>query len=433
MFDTAQLTTTRQKRLDPMSKPIKNGLTTTIVHRDRRVGTEYGAMRAPISVSSQYGFDKVETLIGVFQGTVKGSFSYSRQATPTNAMLEAKINELEGGVGTICFATGMAAVTAVFLSLLKAGDHVISSLHIFGNTNSLLDTLKQFGIEVSMVDMSSTCAVADALKPTTKMVFTETIANPGTQIADLANIGAFCKEQDLVYVVDNTITSPALFKPVNAGASLVINSLSKIMSGHGAALGGSVTDTGLYDWSAYPNIADSYRKVPATQQGLLQIRKKALRDMGASLSSEHANQISMGMETLALRVRQSSETAQVLAEYLNTHPAVASVLYPGLEGHPQHELAQELFGSGAWLLSVELKDASQVNPFLNALTIPIKATGLGDARTLVIPMASTIFWEAGPEKRREMGITDGLIRVSIGLEEAEDLLEDFANALALIQ
>ena len=412
-----------------MDKTDKQGITTTIVHRDRRVGVEFGALRSPVHMSAQYGFEKVEDLIGMFQGTKKGAFNYARQATPTSAMLEAKINELEEGVGTVCFATGMAAITAVFLTLLKAGDHIIASQHVFGNTNSLFGTLRQFGILVTMDDLTDAQRVADAITPATRMVFVETIANPGTQIVDLQGIGDICRDKGLVYVVDNTITSPALFKPKRVGATLVINSLTKTLSGHGAALGGAVTDTGLFDWARYPNIADAYRDVAPAQQGLQQIRKKGLRDMGGSLSSEHANQVSIGMETLTLRVRQSSQTAQALAEYLLSHPAVGRVSYPGLPGHPQHARAKELFSANAWLLSFELRDASQTVAFMNDLSIPIKATGLGDTRTLVIPVAATIFWEAGPEKRKEMDIPDGFIRVSVGLEEADDLLADFARCL----
>ncbi|NWK79827.1 cystathionine gamma-synthase family protein [Aquitalea sp. LB_tupeE] len=413
-----------------MSKTDKQGLSTTIVHRDRRAGMEYGALRAPLHNSVQYGLDSVEDLIGIFQGSKKGGFNYARQGTPTTAALEAKITEIERGIGTVCFATGMGAIAAIFLSLLKAGDHIVSSRHVFGNTNSLLGTLRQFGVEVSMVDMASAGSVAAALTPATRMVFVETIANPGTQIADLQGIGQLCQSHGLVYVVDNTITSPALFNPASVGASLVVNSLTKTLAGHGAALGGAVTDTGLFDWSAYPNIADDYRKGAAAQQGLTQIRKKALRDMGASLSSEHANLISIGMETLALRVGHCSNTAQQLAEYLEAHPAVRKVSYPGLPSHPQYQRARELFSGNAWLLSFELYDAAQTNTLLNTLQVPIKATGLGDTRTLVIPVASTIFWEAGPEKRKEMDIPDGMVRVSVGLEEVGDLIADFEQAFA---
>ncbi|HEY4084087.1 MAG TPA: cystathionine gamma-synthase family protein [Burkholderiaceae bacterium] len=409
-----------------MSKP---GLTTSLVHADRKFGAEHGAIHKPVHSSVQYGFEKVEDLIGVFQGTIKGGFNYARQGTPTTAALEARITELEGGIGSICFATGMAAITASFLTLLRAGDHLVASRYVFGNTNSIFGTLRGLGIEVTTVDTSEAAAVEAALQANTRMVFVETIANPGTQIPDLEGIGELCKARGLVYFVDNTITSPALFQPKAVGASLVINSLTKTIAGHGAALGGAVTDTGLFDWSNYPNIFAAYRKGDAAQWGLQQIRKKGLRDMGGALSSEHAHQIAVGSETLSLRVRHSSDSALTLAEFLEAHPAVARVHYPGLDSHPQHARAQDLFRAGSWLLAFELRDPARMNKVINALQLPIKATGLGDTRTLIIPVASTIFWEAGPEIRAQMGIGDGMVRLSVGLEEIDDLVADFAQAL----
>lgn len=408
------------------------GFTTSIVQADRIAGVPHGGVHQAIHTSTQFGFEKVEDLIGVFQGTVKGSFNYARQGTPTTAALESKITQLERGCGTVCFSTGMGAVAAVFLTLLKAGDHLVSSRYVFGNTNSLLGTLRDLGIEVTLVEPTSQAAVAFALRPNTRMVFVETIANPGTQIPDLPAIGELCRDAGVLYVVDNTVTSPALFTPRNVGASLVINSLSKTLGGHGAALGGSVTDTGIFDWSRYPNIFNSYRRGDSTYWGLQQIRKKGLRDMGASLSSQQAHQIAIGMETLALRVQRSSATAMELARYLREHPGVAAVHYPGLEEHPQFERARQWFGACSWLLSFDLRDVGTMASVLNALKIPIKATGLGDTRTLLIPVAPTIFWEAGAETRRDMRIADGMIRVSVGLEDATDLLEDFEQALTKV-
>jgi len=404
--------------------------TTEIVHSDREVGVEHGGIHKPIHSSVQYGFERVEDLIGVFQGTLKNSFSYARQGTPTTAALEAKVTRMEQGVGSVCFASGMAAISAVLLTLLRSGDHLVSSRHVFGNTNSLLDTLGEFGVEVSKVDATSVDQVAAALTPATRMVFVETIANPGTQVADLEAIGALCRERGLLYVVDNTITSPVLFRPKTVDAGLVINSLSKSIGGHGAALGGAVTDTGVFDWQAYPRIAASYRKGDPRAWGLMQVRKKGLRDMGGSLSSEQAHQISVGSDTLALRMAQTSATALVLARHLEGHPAVAKVHYPMLASHPQHALAARLFSAGSWLLAFELRDASRCLPVLDRLRLPIKATGLGDTRSLVIPVAPTIFWEAGAQVRAEMGIADGLVRVSVGLEDAADLIADFEQALA---
>lgn len=415
---------------DPKKSPLTEGMSTQIVHGDRRFGVEHGGIHKPIHTSVQYGFDKVEDLIGVFQGTVKGGFNYARQGTPTTAALEAKITRMEDGVGSICFATGMGAITAIMLTLLKAGDHVVASKYIFGNTNSLFGTLRDFGVLITLVDTCDAARVQVALQANTRMVFVETIANPGTQVPDLVAIGQLCQSRGVLYVVDNTVASPAVFKPKTVGASLVVNSLTKTIAGHGTALGGAVTDTGLFDWSGYPNISEAYRKGDSAAWGLTQIRKKGLRDMGAALSSEQAHQITVGAETMMLRVAQCSQSALALAQFLEAHPKVVKVNYPMLPSHPQHSLAKQLFKNGSWLLSFELQDTQAGLDFINRLRLPIAATGLADTRTLIIPVAPTIFWEAGAAVRAEMGIGDGLIRLSVGVEELEDLQADFEQALA---
>lgn len=405
-------------------------LRTDNVHVDRRFGVEHGGLHKPIHTSVQYGFERVEDLIGAFQGRYSGGYQYARQGTPTTAALEAKISALEGGVGTVCFATGMGAIAATFFSLLRAGDHLVTSRYLFGNTNSLISTLEGFGVTVDKVDACSVQAVAAVIRPQTRMVFVETVANPRTQIADLQGISQLCREQGLLYVVDNTITSPALFRPGAVGAGLVINSLTKTIAGHGEALGGAVTDTGLFDWAAYPNLFDAYRKGDPQSWGLLQLRKKGLRDIGAAMCSDQAHRISIGSETLALRIKQASETALHLATWLEQHPKVAAVYYPGLPSHPEYARAKKLFAAGSWLLSFELRDPTSMIDVLNRLTLAVKSTGLGDTRTLIIPVAPTIFWEAGAQTRQEMGIAEGLIRVSVGLEDQADLIADFAHALA---
>ncbi|MCA0175452.1 MAG: cystathionine gamma-synthase family protein [Proteobacteria bacterium] len=405
------------------------GFTANLVHADRRGGVMHGGVRKPVHTSVQYGFERVEDLIDVFQGKVKGVHVYTRQSSPTVAALEAKINQMEGGVGTICFATGMAAVTAVFFSLLKAGDHLVCSHFVFGNTNSLCGTLTGLGVQVTRVDPTDAAAVAAAMQPNTRMVFVESLANPGTQIPDFEGIAAICQAHAALFVVDNTVTSPWLFQPGTVGADLVINALSKSIAGHGVAMGGSVTDTGRFDWRGYPHIFAPYRQGDPAQWGLTQVRRKGLRDMGGAMMGQAAHDVATGAETLALRVDHSSATALALAQMLEAHPAVARVCYPGLPSHPQHARAQALFKAGAWLLSFELRDAAQTNAVINRLQLAIPATGLADTRTLVIPVAPTIFWEAGPEVRARMDIADGLVRVSVGLEDAADLLADFSQAL----
>lgn len=413
-----------------MTTPHQPSFTTQIVHADRLGGAEQGAIHKPIHTSVQYGYDKVEDLIAVFQGTAKGGFNYARQGTPTTAALETKITQMEQGLGTIVFSTGMAGICAIFMTLLKAGDHLVASQYVFGNTNSVFGTLADLGIEITTVDVTDAAQVAAAVRPNTRMVFVETIANPGTQIPDLAGIGALCRQHGLLYVVDNTVASPYIFRAATVGAGLVVNSLTKSIGGHGDALGGAVTDTGLFDWNAYPNIFAAYRKGDAKGWGLQQLRKKGLRDLGGTLSSHAAHQLAVGAETLALRMDRTSATALALARWLEQQPAVARVLYPMLESHPQHAQARQHFRAGSWLLSFELRDADQCLAVCNRLQLPIKATGLADTRTLIIPVAHTIFWEAGPAVRATMGIADGMIRLSIGLEEADDLLADFAQALS---
>ena len=406
------------------------GFTTEVVHGDRDFGVEHGGVHKPVHTSVQYGFDTVEELIGVFQGTVKGGYNYARQATPTTAALEAKLTRMEQGVGTVCFATGMGAISALFFTLLRAGDHVVASRFVFGNTNSVFGTLGDFGVNVSKVDPTAVAHVAAALRPETRLVFVESVANPGTQVPDLEAIGALCQARGVLFVVDNTVLSPWLFRPKEVGAGIVVHSLTKTIAGHGNALGGAVIDTGLFDWTNYPNITPGDRKGDPQQWGLTQIRKKGLRDMGAALSSQHAHLISTGVETLALRLAQSSATTLALAQFLEAHPAIAKVHYPMLPSHPQHAQAQKLFKAGSWLMAFELRDADGCLALVNRLQLPIKATGLADNRTLIIPVASTIFWEAGAAVRADMGIADGLVRVSVGLEDCADLLADFAQALA---
>jgi O-acetylhomoserine (thiol)-lyase len=410
-----------------MEQFMTRDITTRILHADRQNPIEHGAVIKPLHVATAYGYATAQELTAVFQGRQSGHV-YGRQGNPTTAALEAKISLMENAVGTVCFATGMAAICAAMMALLKNGDHVIASRFLFGNTASWMSTLGQLGCEVSLVDATDAVHVRQALRPQTRMVFVETVANPRTQVADLEAIGRLCAQHGLVYFVDSTMTTPSLFRPKAVGASLIVHSLSKSISGHGNALGGSISDTGLFDWDRYPNLNPTYRKGPPTAWGLLQIRKKGLRDMGGTLSSEHGHRIAMGAETLALRMACACANARALAEWLQAQPLVAKVHYPGLASHPQHELAKRLFKDFGALLSFETVEG--VDPFalLNALELVIKSSHLGDNRTLALPVAHTIFWEMGAEQRKSMQIADSLIRVSVGIEAQHDLLADFAQA-----
>jgi len=411
-----------------MNEKPQYGFTTTILHSDRQKTIEHGSLHKPIHTSVAFGYKDARQLAAVFQGREPG-YRYGRQGNPTVSALEDKINKMENGYATICFSTGMAAIGAIAHALLRSGDHVVSSAFLFGNTNSLWNTVAAQGVSLSMVDATDVANVEAALTPATRVVFVETIANPRTQVADLARIGELCRERGILYIVDNTMTSPYLFQPKEVGAGLVVNALTKSIAGHGIALGGSLTDTGCYDWKRYPHIADSYKKFPPVQWGMAQIRAKALRDFGGSLGPEAAHHIAVGAETMALRLERECGNALALARMLAADQRVAAVHYPGLESHPQHALAEQLFRAYGSLFSFELRDGIDCFDYLNRLRLAIPASNLGDTRTLVIPVAHTIFYEMGPERRASMGIAESLIRVSVGIEDSADLLDDFRQAL----
>lgn len=411
-----------------MSDTNQYGFTTTILHNDRRKAIEQGSLHKPVHTSVAFGYGDARQLASVFQGKEPG-FRYGRQGNPTVGALEDKITRMEDGFASLCFATGMGAIGALFQALLKAGDHIVSSSFLFGNTNSLWQTVAGQGVDVAFVDATDAAKVEAALKPNTRLVFVETIANPRTQVADLARIGQLCRERGILYVVDNTMTTPYLFRPKAVGAGLVVNSLTKSIGGHGIALGGALTDTGLFDWSAYPNIAQNFRKQPSQAQGMAQLRAKALRDFGAALGPEAAHHIAVGAETLALRMERAGANALALATMLEADERVSAVHYPGLASHPQNGIVKELFRSGGSLLSFELKEGIDCFDYLNRLKLGIPASNLGDTRTLVIPVAHTIFFEMGAERRASMGIAESLIRVSVGIEDTDDLLADFRQAL----
>lgn len=406
------------------------GFTTTILHSDRQKNIEHGSLHKPIHTAVAFGYKDARQLAEVFQGKQPG-FRYGRQGNPTVSALEEKITKMEDGLTTLCFATGMAAIGAIVQGLIRAGDHIVSSSFLFGNTNSLWMTVGAQGANVSMVDATDVANVEAALTPATRLVFVETIANPRTQIADLKRIGELCRARGILYVVDNTMTSPYLFRPKTVGAGLVVNSLTKSIAGHGNALGGALTDTGEYDWSRYPHIADNYKKAAPAQWGIAQIRAKALRDFGASLGPEAAHHIAVGSETMALRQERECRNALALAQMLDADERVAKVYYPGLPSHPEHGIATELFRAYGSLFSFELKDGIDCFDFLNKLKLAVPASNLGDTRTLIIPVSHTIFYEMGPERRAAMGIAESLIRVSVGLEDTEDLLADFTQALSV--
>ena len=406
----------------------KEGFYTSNLHSDRRDNPEHGVLHKAIHPSVAYGYEDARHLAEVFQGKRAG-YNYGRQLNPTVTALQNRITQMEDGLASIAFATGMAAIATTMLSLLRKGDHVVSSMFLFGNTNSFFNTLIRLGIQVTFVDATEARFVEKALQKNTRLVFVETIANPVTQVADLKAIGDLCQTKNLIYCVDNTMTSPYLFSPKKVGASLIVNSLTKYIGGHGNALGGMITDTGLYDWSNFVNILDTYRKEKPSFWGITQIKKKGLRDIGASMSPEAAHHLAVGSETLPMRLDRACANAKTLAEFCDEHTKINHTYYPGLPGHPQHNRANQLFANFGAIFSIDLTDEIDCFDFLNNMDIVIASSNLGDTRTLAIPVAHTIYYEMGTERRASMGIDDSMIRFSVGVEDIEDLLEDFQKAL----
>lgn len=409
----------------------KLALDTKLVHADRKINKpQFGAVHEATNNSVLFEFEDVQDLVDVFQGKKVGHV-YSRSSSSSAVSLQNVLNELDGGVGAVVFATGMAAISSTFLSLLKSGDHIVVSQYLFGNTRSFMATIEGFGISVSYVDVTDIHTVQEACNANTKMIFCETIANPVTQVSDLQGIGDWCESHNILFALDNTMTPSVLLDAKTIKASLLLTSLTKYIGGHGNVLGGVLVDTGLFNWTKYDNIESNYKVEDEQQWGLTQIRKRGLRDMGATLAPQSAHLVSIGLETLTMRLRKICANAQALAKYLSTHKGVEAVYYPGLQQHPQHVRAKALFKRGfGGILSVELSAEIEPYAFLNALSLVISATHLGDTRTLALPAASTIFFENGAQERAKMGISDALIRISVGIEDIEDILADFDQAFA---
>lgn len=414
-----------------MSDILNNkGFATRLVHGDRLINRpQDGAVHQATNNSVLFDFPDIQDLVDIFQGKVPGH-AYSRQSSGSIDALQNMLTALEGGVGTLTFASGMAAITTTFLALLQKGDHLIMSQFVFGNTNSFIGTMQRYGIEISVVDVTDMKNVEAALQDNTRAIYVETIANPVTQVADLLPIGDLCEQHDLVYMVDNTMTPACMFDAKAVKASLLMGSLTKYFAGHGQVLGGAVIDTGLYPWSKYPSIMEGFRQLPENMQGLMQIKKKGLRDMGGCLTSDSAHSISVGMETMTLRLERTCSNAMKLAQYLVQHPKIARVFYPGLENHPQHDKAKHYFSSFGGILSFDLKPEVDCFSFMNKMQLVLNATHLGDTRTLAIPVAHTIYFEMGAEIREKMGISDNMIRLSMGIEDIDDIIADFEQALA---
>jgi O-acetylhomoserine (thiol)-lyase len=415
---------------------------TLAVHAGARPDPVTGARATPIHLTSSFVFQHSDHAAALFNMEQSGHV-YSRLSNPTVSVLEERIAALERGVGAIATASGQAALHLAIATICGAGGHIVASRALYGGSHNLLHyTLRRFGIVTTFVNPGDLNAWKEAIRPSTRLLFGETLGNPGLNVLNTPAIGEIAHEHGLPLLVDSTFTTPYLCRPAESGADLIYHSATKFLCGHGTVLGGLLVDSGRFDWVAsgkFPEITEPYdgfhgmvfAEESTVSPYLLRARREGLRDFGACLSPMNAFQILQGIETLPLRMEKHVSNAVAVAKFLEAHPGVAKVSYPGLPSHPDYALALALLprGCGA-VMSVDLKgDRAAGVRFVEALRVFSHLANVGDARSLVIHPASTTHFRMDAEALQAAGITEGTLRLSIGLEDIHDILDDLNRAL----
>jgi len=418
------------------------GFETLALHAGAGPDPSTGARAVPLHLSTSFVFESAEHAAALFNMERAGHV-YSRISNPTTAVFEERMAALEGGVGAIATASGQAALHLAISTLAGAGCHVVASNALYGGSHNLLHyTLARFGIETTFVDPSDLQAWKSAVRPETRLFFAETLGNPRLKVLDIPVVSELAHAMGLPLLVDATFTPPCLLRPLELGADLVMHSATKFIGGHGTVVGGVLVDGGLFDWEGsgrFPELSEPYKgfhgmvftEESTTSAFLLRARREGLRDFGACMSPHTAWLLLQGLETLSLRMdRHVSNTRQVV-QFLSQHPLVAEVAYPELPTHADHALAQRLLpkGSGA-VFSFDLRGGrAQGKAFIEALRIFSHLANVGDCRSLVIHPASTTHFRMDDAALQSAGIGPGTIRLSIGLEDVQDLLDDLSRGL----
>jgi O-acetylhomoserine (thiol)-lyase len=427
------------------TKPKTHRFDTLSLHAGARPDPATGARATPIYQTSSFVFADTDHAAALFNMERAGHV-YSRLSNPTCAVLEERIAALEGGIGAIATSSGQAALHLAIVTLLSAGAHIVSSRSLYGGSHNLLDyTLPRFGIETTFVDPRDLDAWRRAIRPTTRLLFGETLGNPGLEVLDIPRVAALAHEHGLPLLVDSTFTTPWLARPFEHGADLVFHSATKFLSGHGVVIGGLLVDSGGFDWNGersrdlFPTLTMPYAgfhdmvfaEESSTAAFLLRARREGVRDFGACMAPMTAFQILQGIETLPVRMERHVANTRAIVAFLREHPLVAAIAYPELPDHPDHELAQRLLprGCGA-VFSFNLRGTrEQGRRFIETLRLFSHLANVGDAKSLVIHPASTTHFRMSEEDLQRAGITEGTIRLSIGLEDPADLIEDLSRAL----
>ena len=425
-----------------MKKPKDLKPSTLSLHAGQRPDSDFGARATPIYQSSSFVFPDTETAAGIFN-VERAGHVYSRITNPTNAVLEERISALEGGIGAITTASGQAALVLAITTILEKGSHLIASKSLYGGSHNLLEyTLPRFGIDTTFVDLRKTNDIKKNIKKNTKLVFGETLGNPGLDVLNIPKVSKIAHDNNIPLLVDSTFTTPYLMQPLSLGADLIFHSATKFLSGHGVVIGGLLVDGGKFDWGSSTkfktltepyegfhdmNFVDEYG--PAAY--INRARKEGARDFGACMSPHTAFLVLQGIETLSLRMERHIQNTRSIVDFLNSHQSVKSVCYPELENHPDHKLAKDILpkGCGA-VFTFQLEGNKETGKkFIEQLNLFSHLANVGDAKSLVIHPASTTHHRMSNDALKKAGITESTIRLSVGIEDCDDLIEDLDEAL----
>lgn len=425
-----------------MSPPRYIGFDTMSLHAGQRPDPATGSRAVPIYQTTSYVFEDSDFAASLFDIGRTGHV-YTRISNPTISVVEERMAALEGGVGAVATASGMAAIHLAIATLAGSGNHIVASRALYGGTQNLLAyTLPRFGIHTTFVDPRDLGAFANAITPDTRLLFGETIGNPGGEILDLPAVAALAHDQDIPLVIDATLSTPCLIKPFDWGADIVVHSLTKFIGGHGIAIGGVVIDSGGFDWAMsgkFPHLTKPYPGFhgmsftedfgPAAFNARARI--EGLRDFGAAMSPSNAFYFLQGLETLPLRMRRHVENACAIAEFLETQSAVAAVTYAGLSSHLDFDLGRRLMpdGCGAVFSFELIGGRSAGQKLIDSVELFSHLANVGDAKSLIIHPATTTHHRMDAAALAEAGVSEGLIRLSIGLEDTQDLIDDLGRAL----
>ncbi|OXS58867.1 O-acetylhomoserine aminocarboxypropyltransferase [Cohnella sp. CIP 111063] len=419
---------------------------TLAIHAGQQIDPTTYARAVPIYQTTSYGFRDTDHAASLFALQEFGNI-YTRVTNPTSDVFEQRIAALEGGVGALATASGQAAITYSILNIAGSGDEIVSATSLYGGTYNLFQhSLAKLGITVRFVDPSDPENFRKAINDKTKALYAETIGNPKGDVLDIEAVAAIAHENGIPLIVDNTFPSPLLLKPIDFGADIVVHSATKFIGGHGTTIGGVIVDSGKFDWKAsgkFPGLTTpdpSYHGAVFTEAVgnlayIIKARVQLLRDYGAALSPFNSFLLLQGLETLHLRIERHSQNALAAAKFLESHPAVEWVNYPGLESHPSYDLAKKYLpkGQGA-ILSFGIKGGAEAGKkVIGAVKLFSHLANVGDSKSLIIHPASTTHQQLSPEEQLSTGVTEGLIRLSVGTEAIDDILYDLGQAIEASQ